>query len=106
VLQALVDACQRDDDNAHFTAAVGLPAARAVLAFGERDHARCVQLLRRVRSSAHRFGGSHAQRDLLDLTLAEAARRAGMGPLAAGLEAQRIALRPRTRAAAPLALAA
>jgi hypothetical protein len=77
-----------------------------VLAFGEQDYARCVQLLRRIRGIAHRFGGSHAQRDLLELTLAEAARRAGMGALVAGLDAQRLALRPRTRTAAPLALAA
>ena len=65
-----------------------------------------MQLLRRIRSSAHRFGGSHAQRDVLDLTLLEAARRGGLRPLADGLQAERMALRPRTRAAAPLASAA
>jgi hypothetical protein len=79
---------------------------RGALAFGKGDFDAAAELMRPVRALAQRFGGSHAQRDLLDLTLAEAARRAGMGPLAAGLEAQRIALRPRTRAAAPLALAA
>ena len=56
-----------------------------------------------MRSGAHRFGGSHAQRDVLDLTLMEAAPRGGMEALARGLEAERVALRPRTRV---LALAA
>jgi predicted unusual protein kinase regulating ubiquinone biosynthesis (AarF/ABC1/UbiB family) len=36
---------------------------------------RRVRLLRPMRTIAHRFGGSHAQRDLLDLTLIEAAAR-------------------------------
>jgi len=49
---------------------------------------------------AHRFGGSHAQRDVLDLTLIEAARRAGMETLAEGLVAERVAVRPRTRGVA------
>lgn len=104
VFAAQAAAMERDEDNAHFTAAVGSAAARAAKAFGEGDYAACVQLLRRVRSGAHRFGGSHAQRDVLDLTLLEAARRAGMDALAAGLQTERMALRPRTRT--PLALAA
>jgi tetratricopeptide (TPR) repeat protein len=106
VLEAQAAAMGRDDDNAQFTAAVGSVAARAVQAFGQGEYGTCVQLLRRIRSTAQRFGGSHAQRDVLDLTLLEAARRAGMGALAAGLQVERIALRPRLRTAAPLALAA
>src|SRR5690606_23795125 len=80
--------------NAHFTALVGSAAARAVQAFGQDEYASCVRLLRGIRGVAHRFGGSHAQRDVLDLTLLEAARRAGMQVLAQGLQAERIALRP------------
>ena len=41
--------------------------------------------LRGVREFAHRFGGSHAQRDLLDLTLIEAALRSGQAALAKAL---------------------
>lgn len=106
VLAAQDEALQRDDDNAHFTQAVGRHAARAVQAFGDGDFARAAQLLRRIRSGAHRFGGSHAQRDVLDLTLLEAARRGGQDRLAAGLAIERLALRPRSRGPAPLALAA
>ena len=77
----------------------GLPASEAIQAFGHGDHARATQLLRSIRSGAHRFGGSHAQRDLIDLTLLEAAPRAGDRPLAAALAAERLALKPRSRAA-------
>ena len=51
--------------------------------------------LRPVRDVAHRFGGSHAQRDVIDLTLVEAARRAGDHGLVAALEADRAAARLR-----------
>jgi tetratricopeptide (TPR) repeat protein len=106
VLQAQADALQRGGDNARFTCDVGGAATQAMLAFGRGDFVRCVDLLRSIRSGAHRFGGSHAQRDVIDLTLLEAARRAGLQPLATALQHERVALRPRTRAAAPLALAA
>ena len=53
-----------------------------------------MRLLRRVRNIAHRFGGSHAQRDVLDLTLIEAAMRSGQQALADALSAERAAMRP------------
>jgi hypothetical protein len=83
-----------DGDNRAFTAEVGEPATRAVQAFVAGDHAQAAVLLRSIRSSAHRFGGSHAQRDVLDLTLIEAALRSGDRPLAAALSAERAAMRP------------
>lgn len=83
-----------DGDNRAFTAEVGEPAVRAVQAFVAGDYAQVVALLRPIRSGAHRFGGSHAQRDLLDLTLIEAALRGGDRSLAAALAAERAALRP------------
>jgi len=53
-----------------------------------------VTLLLQVRRIAHRFGGSHAQRDVIDLTLIEAALRSGNASLAAQLTAERIEARP------------
>jgi hypothetical protein len=47
-----------------------------------------------MREIAHRFGGSHAQRDLIDLTLIEAAIRNGDAALAGALAAERAAVRP------------
>lgn len=101
--EALLDAQRQalagDGDNRRFTAEVGGPATRAVQAFVAGDHATAVALLRPIRSRAHRFGGSHAQRDLLDLTLVESALRGGDRALAQSLAAERIASRP----ASPLA---
>jgi len=96
LLAAQDDAMARDDDNAAFTREVGSPVTRAVLAFGAGDYARTVALLRPVRAIAHRFGGSHAQRDLLDLTLLEAACRAGQDTLAAALAGERLAWKPQS----------
>jgi len=101
LLDAQREAMAREDDNAGFTREVGAPATRAMLAFGQGDYARCVELLRPVRNRAHRFGGSHAQRDLIDLTLIEAASRARQDGLAAALRAERAAIRRSTGAVAP-----
>jgi hypothetical protein len=96
LLEAQLEAMAGEVDNAAFTRDVGHPAASAVQAFGQGDYARAVALLRPIRSRAHRFGGSHAQRDLLDLLLVEAAIRSGDRPLAAALTAERLALKPRS----------
>jgi tetratricopeptide (TPR) repeat protein len=97
--EAQCAALDGEGDNRSFTAEVGEAATRAVQALVAGDYATAVALLRPIRSSAHRFGGSHAQRDLLDLTLTEAALRSGDRSLAAALAAERIAMRP----ASPLA---
>jgi tetratricopeptide (TPR) repeat protein len=80
-------------DNAGFTRDVGRAVALAVQAFGEGDYRRSAALLRPVRNRAARFGGSHAQRDLIDLTLLEAAVRGGEQALADALRAEREAAR-------------
>jgi len=96
LIEAQQEAMRSDLDNAAFTRDVGHSATLAVQAFGAGEFARAAALLRPVRSGAHRFGGSHAQRDLIDLTLLTAADRAGDRPLAAALAAERMALRPRS----------
>ncbi|CAD5108914.1 tetratricopeptide repeat protein [Zestomonas carbonaria] len=89
LLDAQAEAARRNDDNALFTREVGAAATQAVVAYATGLYARCVALLRTVRSQAHRFGGSHAQRDLLDQTLIAAAHRAGETALARALETER-----------------
>jgi len=96
VLGAQRAAMDAPGDNAQFTREVGYAATRAIKAFGDGDFAETVRLLRPIRSYAHRFGGSHAQRDLLDLTLIEAASRAGQDRLAAALRAERMNARRET----------
>ena len=98
LLDSMQAALDKDDDNAVFTRDVGLPAAQAILAFAQGDAAQAVRLLRPVRSRAHRFGGSHAQRDLIDLTLLAAVERASDAALAAALAAERLAMRPTSAA--------
>lgn len=87
-------------DNAGFVAEVGRPVMEGLIAFGVGDHATAVDQLRAVRNRAARFGGSHAQRDLIDLTLIEAASRGHDHALARALEAERAAARPLARAQA------
>lgn len=81
-------------DNVQFLRDVGSDATRAIHAFGQGRHAEAVRLLRPLRSHAHRFGGSHAQRDVIDLTLIEAAARDGQHLLADALRRERAARRP------------
>lgn len=94
--QALLDAqavaVERPGDNARAARDVGLPAMRAIHAFGAGDAATAVDLLRGVRDISHRFGGSHAQRDVLDLTLIAAADRAGETSLHRALVSDRAAV--------------
>ncbi len=88
-LGAMTAATQGPDDNAQVTAEVGLPIGQAIQAFGAGDFARTANLLRDIRSHAARFGGSHAQRDVIDLTLIAAAERSGEASLARALRAER-----------------
>ena len=98
LLDSMQAALDKDDDNAGFTREVGLPAAQAICALAQDDAAQALRLLRPVRSRAHRFGGSHAQRDLIDLTLLAAVERASDAALAAALAAERLAMRPTSAA--------
>ena len=99
VLAAQRTTMEREDDNAAFTREVGHAATCAIQAFGDEQYDETVRLIRGIRSTAHRFGGSHAQRDVLDLTLLEAAFRSGKHDLAKALTAERVAAKP----ASPLA---
>ena len=63
--------------------------ASATNHFAKRVPASSVFSSRDVRSRAARFGGSHAQRDVIDLTIIEAAARNGDLPLRDALLAER-----------------
>ncbi|HEX9182913.1 MAG TPA: tetratricopeptide repeat protein [Burkholderiales bacterium] len=66
--------------NSEMTRLVGLPACRALNAFGRGDYATAENLLSRLPPSAHRVGGSHAQRDVFELTRAAAQTLASPRP--------------------------
>ena len=88
-----------DDANAIVTRRVGLPICQAMAAFGRGDFDRTVEILEPVRLAAHQFGGSHAQRDILDWTMIEAALRGGRNDQARAFANERLARKP----ASPLA---
>jgi hypothetical protein len=90
----MAETARKQSDNAVMSRDVGLPLARALLAFEHGKYAATIDLLRPLRNIAQRFGGSHAQRDLIDLTLIEAARRAGETSLVRALANERLALKP------------
>lgn len=94
LLEAQHEAMRGSDDNAAFTRDVGQPLTEGIKAFGEGNYSEAVRLIRPIRAIAHRFGGSHAQRDVIDLTLIEAALRAGDTALAWALTAERALVRP------------
>jgi len=75
--QAMRKTAAGRDPVAQMTQEVGLPLVDAVDAFAAGYYARAIDAIEPVRDTANRFGGSHAQRDVLTLTLIEAALRSG-----------------------------
>jgi tetratricopeptide (TPR) repeat protein len=91
------------EDHPAVAARIGLPVCEALLAFAQGRFADAADRLRGVRNIAHGFGGSHAQRDLIDVTAIEAALRGGETALARALAAERLDRRPASRTARELA---
>jgi tetratricopeptide (TPR) repeat protein len=89
VIQSLARAAGGHDTNAMMSREVGLPVAKALVAFGRGRYDIAIDELLPVRAHANRFGGSHAQRDIVHLTLIESALRAGRHALARALAAER-----------------
>jgi hypothetical protein len=80
--------------NAGMERDVGLPLVEGFAAFGRGRHADAIAAIEPVRDHANRFGGSHAQRDLVTLTLIEAATRAGDAARAKHYIAERLVHKP------------
>ncbi len=74
-----------------------LPLVEGFAAFAHGEYLRAAELLHPVRFIANSFGGSHAQRDIIDWTLAEAAVRGNLTDLATALAHERLALKPDNR---------
>lgn len=96
LLDNLVRRLDRGGTNAAMTRDVGLPVCRAIHAFARGNYRMTIEELLPVRPIAHRFGGSHAQRDVLSLTLLEAALRANETKLARALASERTELKPKS----------
>jgi tetratricopeptide (TPR) repeat protein len=89
--------CLESGDNRRVTAEIGRRLIDGALAFGVGDYARAIEAILPVRYEAIRVGGSHAQRDIVNLTLIAAAERSGQWRLARALLAERVAFRPTVR---------
>jgi tetratricopeptide (TPR) repeat protein len=75
--RVLLASRSRNTRHGRMTRQLGLDACRAVMAFGRGDDALAVRLLTRLPARALRLGGSHAQRDVLELTCLRAIERLG-----------------------------
>ncbi len=80
--------------NALMAREVGLPVIHGIGAFARGDYDTALTLLADLLPKAYLFGGSHAQRDVIQWTAVEAAIRAGKRSVAEKLNAQRLAQKP------------
>ena len=94
VLAGLEQSAKAKGTNALMAREVALPASRAFESFAGGDHGAAVSGLFDLRLGAQRFGGSNAQRDILEWTLLEAALRMGDAGLARSLSEARVARKP------------
>jgi tetratricopeptide (TPR) repeat protein len=73
---------------------IGLPVVEGLAAFNRGAYAEAIEHLLPARFDLWKMGGSKAQRDVIDWTLAEAALRAGQRDIALSLAHERLATRP------------
>jgi len=91
---AMVRGASQATPLADWIRSTGLPLVRGFVAFSRGDYRGAVDHLHPARFIVNRFGGSHAQRDVIDWTLTEAALRGGLTDLARALAHERMALKP------------
>jgi tetratricopeptide (TPR) repeat protein len=97
ILAALRSASGAAPEVADWARQTGLPLVEGFVAFWRGDYATAAERLHRARFIVNRFGGSHAQRDIIDWTLTEAAVRGGMTNLAEAMVNERRALKPHSQ---------
>lgn len=102
-LKAMRAASAGSDDNGYMTRTIGLPLAEGFVAFEAGRYGEAVEKIMAVRGVAQRFGGSHAQRDVLSLTALHAALRGGLAGTAEAIAAERLAHKPQSPWAGRLA---
>lgn len=90
----LLSGASGDSEAAGWMRRYGLPLVEGVIAFRRGDYDLAADRLMQARHISGGFGGSHAQRDVIDWTLAETAIRGRMPGLAEALARERLATRP------------
>jgi tetratricopeptide (TPR) repeat protein len=95
-LEAMRETAANGAEAAGLYRTVGIPIVEGLAAFHRGAYAEAVDLLLPVRFGLWQIGGSHAQRDVVDWTLTEAAVRAGQRDVGLSLAHERLASRPRS----------
>ena len=85
---------EADSDAAKVTGVLTIPVAEALLAYAEGDYGKAVDGLAPIRHDLTPLGGSHAQQDIFQQILIDAAMRAGRTALSRSLLVERKVLRP------------
>lgn len=94
LVAAYRDAHGAQSEIAAWGSKTAVPLIEGFAAFWQGDYARSAELLHGARFIANAFGGSHAQRDIIDWTLIEATLRGGLRDVARALAHERLALKP------------
>lgn len=94
IIEAMREYGQQDTTYAPIVKAVSLPVAEGMASFTDGRFGETVDRLLPLQGELHRAGGSHAQRDVVTLTLIEAALRAERHELALALLDERTRARP------------
>jgi tetratricopeptide (TPR) repeat protein len=81
-------------EGARWAREIGLQLITGFRSFWRGDYEIAVERLYDARHIVNAFGGSHAQRDIIDWTLTEAALRGGFSDLAKALANERLARKP------------
>jgi hypothetical protein len=95
-LAAMRETAASDAEAAGLYRTVGIPVVEALAAFHRGAYDEAVAVLLQTRVDLWQIGGSHAQRDVIDWTLTEAAVRAGQRDVAVSLAHERLGSRPRS----------
>ncbi len=95
-LEAMRETAASEVEAAGLYRSVGIPAVEGLAAFHRGAYAEAIELLLPVRVDLWQIGGSHAQRDVVQWTLSEAAVRAGQRDIALSLAYERLGTRPQS----------
>ncbi len=95
-LAAMRESAAGSDEGAPVYREAGVPYAEGLIAFHRGRYAEALEHMLPARFDLFRIGGSHAQRDVFDWTLTEAAVRGGIADVAVSLAHERLTLKPRS----------
>ncbi|KMW59658.1 TPR repeat domain protein [Candidatus Rhodobacter oscarellae] len=94
ILDQYRTAGESEGETARWAQVTGMPLIQGFRSFWAGQYDQAVDILHPARFIANSFGGSHAQRDVIDWTLTEAAVRSGKIGAAEALAAERLAVNP------------